>query len=102
MHLETPRSQQGLIDHVLPIGHADEQEIVEFINTVELRQKLVHNGITDSCSSCRSSASLLAHSIQLVEYNDVQLAIIALLLILLFGVCEHLAHVLFGLSNILV
>ena len=82
----TYRTQQSIIDHVLAVGHADQQDVVQLVDTVELTEKLVDDTVADTGSAAGSGASLLAYGIQLVEDDDVQLRLVALLLVLLFGI----------------
>jgi hypothetical protein len=42
MHLQPPRAEDGVVDHVLAVGEADDQGVVERVDAVELREELVH------------------------------------------------------------
>lgn len=86
MDLKTTRTQQGIINHVFAVGHADQQDVVELVDTIELTEKLVDDTVTDTGSTTSARASLLAYSVQLVEDDDVQLRLVTLLLVLLLGV----------------
>lgn len=74
MHLQPPRAQHGVVDHVLTVGKPDDQHIVEGMDAVELGEELVHylfvfvwecgGGI--ACSRCARSI----HERVQRPYND--------------------------------
>jgi hypothetical protein len=55
-----------------PVGHADQQDVVESINSINLGQQLVDNGVVGACAVTHA-ATLPADGIDLIKDNDVQL-----------------------------
>ncbi len=49
-HLKAAGSKEGLVDHVATIGHANDEDVVQLVDTVELCEKLVNHGIVDTGS----------------------------------------------------
>ena len=45
LHLQPPWPQQGFIQHVLPVGHANQQDVVQGVNAINLGQELIDNGV---------------------------------------------------------
>lgn len=86
LDLKTTRTQQGIVDHVLAVGHADQQDVVQLVDTIELTEKLVDDTVADTGSASGARATLFAYGVQLVKDDDVQLRLVALLLVLLLGV----------------
>ncbi len=98
VHLETARAQERLVDHVEPVRHADNEDVVQLVHTVHLfggksigscqlsghaylGEKLVDDAVAYTCaSSC--GAALLADCVQFVEDDDVQATLVLLLLVL--------------------
>ena len=95
MHFETTRTHQGIIDHVLSVGHTNEQDIVQLVYTIELRKELIHHAVANACASTSAAASLLADCIQFIEDDDVQARFVTLFLVLFLCICEELANILF-------
>ena len=58
LYLEAAGPQQRLVYHVLTVGHADHQDVVQLLDTVNLGQELV-----DHCVVHRSTARLQKHNI---------------------------------------
>ena len=102
VHFQTTRTQKSIIDHIHSIGHTDKQDVVELVNTVEFGQQLVDNTVAHTSTTACSAASLLAYSVQFVEDDDMKPTLIALLFVLLLGICEELSNILFRLTNIFV
>ena len=48
VHLQAPGAQDRLVQHVLPVCHADEQDVVERVDAVDLGEELVHDGVVDA------------------------------------------------------
>mmetsp|Transcript_33905 Transcript_33905/g.105794 ORF Transcript_33905/g.105794 Transcript_33905/m.105794 type:complete len:404 (+) Transcript_33905:857-2068(+) len=101
VHLQPPRPQQRLVDEVHAVGHADEEDVVERVHPVDLRQELVHDAVVDARAVPRGPAGL-ADGVYLVEDDDVQLRVLALRLVLPLGVREEVADVLLRLPHVLV
>lgn len=74
LDLQSAGSQQGVVDHVLPVGHADHEDVVELLHAVDLREQLVDHGVVDARVPGHG-ASGLADGIDLVEYDYVQAAV---------------------------
>ena len=77
--------------HVLkysPVGHADDEDVVELVDAVNLGEELVHHGVVDA-GAARHGAPRLADGVDLVEYNDVQPRVGAHPLLLLLGLGEE-------------
>ncbi len=53
LELETPGAQQGLVDHVDAVGHADQQDVVERVDAINLGQQLVHHAVLNTGSTLR-------------------------------------------------
>ncbi len=49
LDFQTTRSQEGLIQHVLSIGHADQQNVIEGIHAIYLCQQLIDNSVVHTC-----------------------------------------------------
>ena len=95
MYLETTRTHQSIINHVLSIGHTDEQDVVQLVHTIKLREELIHNAVADTRASTSAAASLLTDCIQLVEDDDVKTRFVTLLLVLFLCICEEFTDVFF-------
>eukprot|EP00732_Lithocolla_globosa_P002724 Lithocolla_globosa_v1_NODE_1889_length_2271_cov_14.911101.p2 type:complete len:318 gc:universal NODE_1889_length_2271_cov_14.911101:997-1950(+) len=98
LHLQATRTGQGLVDHVLPVGHADHEDVVDGVHSIDFRQQLIDNRITNPCV-ITSGASCFADGIDLVKDDDVQRALVAALLVLGLGIGKKIADVFFGLPN---
>ena len=42
-----------LIDHVLTVSHADHEHVIDLLDTVELREELVDDAVTDTRATSR-------------------------------------------------
>ncbi len=51
VYLEAPGPEERLVDHVLAVGHADDEHVVELINTVHLGEQLVDDRVADACTA---------------------------------------------------
>lgn len=56
----------------IPVGHSNEQYVVQSIHTINLGQQLVDDGVMRGCT-ISNRTTLLANGINLVKYDDVQL-----------------------------
>ena len=65
------------IEH-LPVGHPDDEDVVERVHAVDLGQQLVHHGVGHA-RAVGDGAPLLADGVDLVEDHDVKHAALALL-----------------------
>lgn len=99
MNLQTTGTQKSIINHIKTVGHPNEQDVVQLVNTVHLRrsplvkghyftrsthlgQKLIDYTVTDT-SSAASRPTLFANCIQFIENNDMQPTFISLGFVLL-------------------
>ena len=78
-----------------PVGHANEQDVVEGIHAVNLGQQLVDDGVVHAAAAGHAAA-LLADGVDLVKDDDVQLGAVALLSLL--RLCILQAHRCTGMS----
>ena len=100
LELETTRAKQRLVDHVHAVGHADQEDVVEGVDTVNLQEELVDDRVLHA-SAVRERTTRLLDGVNLVEDTDMQAAVVTLELVLSIGVGKQLAHVLFRLAHIL-
>mmetsp|Transcript_25436 Transcript_25436/g.77196 ORF Transcript_25436/g.77196 Transcript_25436/m.77196 type:complete len:263 (+) Transcript_25436:1702-2490(+) len=98
LHLEPARSEKRCVDHVEAVGHADDEDVVERVHTINFRQQLVDHRVADSRVTALH-ATLLADRVDLVKDDYVQVRVVAPGLVLRLGLGEKLAHVLLGLSH---
>ena len=73
VHLEAAAAEQCVVDELLPVGHPDDQHVVELRHPIELRQQLVDDRIADARRVASQRASRPAEGIQLVQHDHVQL-----------------------------
>lgn len=98
---ETTGTEEGIIDHVFSVGHTDDQDVVELVDTVhlsrpsyskrivsfaaiiwaDLGQQLVDNRVANT-SPIILGPSLLADRINLIKDDNMQSALISLLFLL--------------------
>mmetsp|Transcript_27891 Transcript_27891/g.75161 ORF Transcript_27891/g.75161 Transcript_27891/m.75161 type:complete len:259 (-) Transcript_27891:609-1385(-) len=98
LHLKAAWAQQGLVNHVLAVRHADQQDVVERVHAVNLGEELVDNRVVHARGVPAASA-LLADGVNLVEDEDVEVRLVPALRLLLLRVRKELADVLLGLSH---
>ena len=60
VHLETTGPQQRIVDHILPVRHPDEQDVVQRIDSIDLREHLVDDGVAYARATGAAGAALLA------------------------------------------
>mmetsp|Transcript_18438 Transcript_18438/g.48130 ORF Transcript_18438/g.48130 Transcript_18438/m.48130 type:complete len:560 (-) Transcript_18438:737-2416(-) len=101
VHLQAPRAQQRLVQHVLAVGHADEQDVVQGVNSVDLGEQLVDERVVHA-GAVFDRAALLADGVNLVKDDDVQLAVFAASLVLRLRIRKQRTHVLLTLPDVLV
>jgi hypothetical protein len=58
LHLQAARPEQRLIEHVLPVSHADEQDVVQGVDAIYLRQKLVDERVVDAGAVANAATRL--------------------------------------------
>lgn len=61
----------------VPVGHANEQDVIQGIHTIDFGEQLVHHGVMHA-SATGYAASLLADGIYLVKDDHMQVRIITL------------------------
>jgi hypothetical protein len=93
VYLETAGSKHGLINHVLPVGHPNNQNVVEAVDSVDLREQLVHYSLLHARPRLHG-APLPADRIDLIEYDNVERGLIALSFHVILRLLEELADVL--------
>mmetsp|Transcript_21941 Transcript_21941/g.62281 ORF Transcript_21941/g.62281 Transcript_21941/m.62281 type:complete len:483 (+) Transcript_21941:867-2315(+) len=101
MHFKTPWPQQRLVDEVHAIRHADEEDVVERVHAIDLRQQLVYDAVVHA-RAVLSGAAGLADGVDLVKDDHVQLGALTLHLVLLLCIRKEVSDVLFRLAHILV
>mmetsp|Transcript_3600 Transcript_3600/g.10246 ORF Transcript_3600/g.10246 Transcript_3600/m.10246 type:complete len:435 (-) Transcript_3600:206-1510(-) len=101
MDLETARPKEGIVNHVLAVGHANEKDVVEGVDAIDLGQQLVDNRVGNA-GAIPDSATALADGIHLVEDDNVQHGVISGLELLLLGLGEQFAHLLLRSADVLV
>jgi hypothetical protein len=52
--LKTTWSKHRFIKHVDSVCHANDEDVVEGVNTIDLRQQLVNNRLMHACSTATS------------------------------------------------
>jgi len=100
VYLESAGSEHGLINHVLPVGHPDDEYVVETVDAVDLGEQLVDDGLLHARARLHG-APLPADRVDLVEDDDVQGRLVALGLHVLLRLLEQLADVLLRLTLVL-
>eukprot|EP01136_Pigoraptor_vietnamica_P001185 Opistho-1_new@27482 len=100
LDLQTTRPGERLVDHVLPVRHANHEHVVQLVHAVHLGEKLVDDRVVHARVVVARPA-LLANGINLVENDNVERRVLALRLELLLGVRKELANVLFRLADVL-
>merc|ERR1740120_618543 len=93
MYLQATWPQQRIINEIFAVRHAYEENVVEGIHPVDLRQQLIDDAVMNA-SAVGFRSPRLADGVDLVEDHHMQLRILALLLLLLLCVCEEVADVL--------
>mmetsp|Transcript_17184 Transcript_17184/g.31188 ORF Transcript_17184/g.31188 Transcript_17184/m.31188 type:complete len:231 (-) Transcript_17184:632-1324(-) len=99
VHLEAAGSEDGVIDHVLPVRHADDQNVVQRVDTVDLREELVHHRVAHTRVVVRGAARF-ADGIELVEDDDMEHRVVSLRLLLGLRLREEVADVLLALAHV--
>jgi hypothetical protein len=100
VYLETAGSEHSLINHVLPVGHPDDQYVVEAVDAVDLREQLVHDSLLHARPRLHG-APLPADCIDLIEYDNVQRGLVALGFHVILRLLKELADVLLGFTLVL-
>ena len=78
-----------------PVGHANEQDVVQSVHAINLGQQLVDNGVVHAAAAGHAAA-LLADGVDLVKDDDVQLGAVALLRLLRLRILQAHTHILEG------
>lgn len=79
--LETAGTEEGLVNHVDTVGHADDQDVIQLVDTVHLGEDLVDDSVAYA-SAAAGGTTLFEDGVELVEDDDVEAALVALLFIL--------------------
>ncbi len=93
VYLETAGSEHGLINHVLPVGHPDDQYVVETVDAVDLREQLIDDSLLHTRPRLHGPP-LPADCIDLVEYDNMQRGLVALGFHVILRLLEELTDVL--------
>jgi hypothetical protein len=80
-YFKTAGAEEGFVDHIEAVCHADYKDVVQLVYTVHFREELVHNCVAYSSSTARSP-TLLGDGIEFVKDNDVQITCISFFFIL--------------------
>ena len=91
-----PGPQDRRVDHVLAVGGADHDDVLEPLDTVDLAEQLRHDGVLDVGGDARSPGT--EQRVHLVEEHDHRGALVGLLP----GALEHQPDMTLGLSDVLV
>jgi len=101
MNFQTTGTQKSFIDHVHSVGHTNEEDIVQLVNTIQFREQLVDDAVANT-GATTAGTSLFAHSVKFVEDDNVETALITLLLVFLLCIGEEFSDVLLRLTNVFV
>ncbi len=93
--------EKSLVNHVPPVGHSDNQDVVQLVYTVHLGQQLVDDRVVDA-GGAGDAAPLLANGVNLVKDDDVEARVGAHAELLLLGVGKEAPNVGLRLANVLV
>jgi hypothetical protein len=80
-YFESAWAEEGFVDHVDAVCHADYEDVIELVDTIHFGEELVDNGVAYAGSTA-CSPTLLRDGIKFVKDNDVQITCIAFLFIL--------------------
>jgi hypothetical protein len=75
------RTEESLINHVKTVGHADDEDVVELVDTIHLGEELVDNRVPDT-GPVVLGTTLLTNRIKLIKDDDVKVTLIPLFLVL--------------------
>ena len=82
-----------------PVCHADDEDVVELVDAVNLGEELVHHGVVDA-GAARDGAPRLADGVDLVEDDYVEARVGAHPLLLLLRLGKEPPDVGLGLSHV--
>ena len=74
IYFQTTGTKESLVDHVPPIGHANDEDIIQLFHAVNFGQQLIDDSVADAGAPTSSSASL-ANGVDFIEDDDVQPAV---------------------------
>lgn len=96
LHVEAARTQNRWINHVLAVGGADDDDIVQLFDAVDLRKKLRYHGGLDIRGDARAAgAEERFHFIEEDDDGDAVGGTVA-------GAGEDLADLALGLAHVLI
>ncbi len=96
LHVEAARTQNRRIDHVLAVGGADDDDVVQLFDAVDLRKKLRYHGGLDIRGDARTAgAEKCFHLIEEDDHGDAVRGTVA-------GAREDLANLALGFAHVLV
>ncbi len=68
-HLKAARSKEGLVDHVATIGHADDEDVVQLVDTIEFCEKLVYHCVVDTGSGALEEKKVTLQHLKRQKYT---------------------------------
>ena len=98
---QSTRTQQGIVNHVFAVCHTNQENIVQTVDTVNLRQELVDDGIRHT-RTVLDGSTLFANGIHFVQNDNVQHGIITHFQLFFFGVGKEVTNLLFTATDKLV
>jgi hypothetical protein len=96
---ESSGAEYGLVEQVLAVGHADDDDVVERLHSVDVGEQLVDHLVAHLRPHPAVRSPLLADRVDLVEHDDVQRTLVPHLPLVRTRLREQLADVLLGLSH---
>src|SRR5690606_25003403 len=82
--VETPRSQQGRVEHIRTVGCGNDNDAVIHFETVHLHQQLVEGLLALVMTTAQSGATVATNGVDLVDEDDAGR--------MLLGLLEHVTH----------
>ena len=96
LDVQPARPQDRRVDHVLAVGRADHDDVLQALDAVDLAQQLRHDRVLDVAGHARAAGA--EDRVHLVEEDDDRRALAGLLP----GPLEHQPDVPLGLADVLV
>jgi len=93
------RAEDGLIHHVFSVCHSDNEDVVQLVYTVHLRQELVDHCFINTSAGVTRRASGLADSVDLIENDNMKARVFTVSGLVILSVLEKLTDLPFRFSN---